>query len=82
MLKGSATFDPTATTFQVSYSDMVLFAPGQDGSLNVLTAIDKSVGTVTGPGTFEAKTKSRITGGTGMYEDVSGKSILNQSYQY
>lgn len=74
VLKGSASFDPTSPTIEVTFSDMVLFAPGPDGSLNVLTAIDKSVGTATGPGTFEATTKSRITGGVGLYEGVSGKA--------
>ena len=53
---------------------MVLFAPGVDGSLNILTAIDKSIGTATGPGTFEGTTKSRITGGVGLYEGVKGRA--------
>jgi hypothetical protein len=74
VLKGSASFDPASPVFEVQFSDMVLFAPGADGSLNVLTAIDKSIGTVTGPGTFEAKTRSRITGGVGLYEGVTGRA--------
>lgn len=75
VLKGSAIFDPTSPVFEVTFSDMVLFPPGVDGSLNVLTAISKSTGVATGPGTFEATTKSRITGGVGLYEDVSGKAL-------
>lgn len=75
LLKGSSVFDPTAPTTEISFSDMVLFAPGPDGSLNALTAIDKSVGTATGPGTFTGTTKSRITGGIGIYEGVSGKAL-------
>ena len=74
VLKGSASLDPTSPIVELSFSDMVLFAPGADGSLNILTAVDKSVGTATGPGTFEAKTKSRITGGVGLYEGVTGKA--------
>jgi len=74
VLKGSATFDPTSPVIELTYSDMVLFAPGADGSLNILTAIDRSVAAATGPGTFEGKTKSRITGGVGLYEDVTGKA--------
>ncbi|VAW54992.1 hypothetical protein MNBD_GAMMA05-1694 [hydrothermal vent metagenome] len=75
VLKGSATFDPTSPVFQANYADMVLFAPSADGSLNILTAIDKSVGAATGPGTFEATTRSRITGGVGMFEGVRGKAF-------
>lgn len=75
VLKGSASFDPAAPILDVTFSDMVLFPPGADGSLNVLTAIDKSIGTATGPGTFEGTTKSRITGGIGLYEDVTGKAF-------
>ena len=74
VLKGSASFDPTSPVIEVTFSDMVLFAPGADGGLNILTAIDKSIGVATGPGTFEATTKSRITGGVGLYEGVSGKA--------
>ena len=74
VLKDSASFDPTAPVLEIEFSDMVIFAPGVDGSLNILTATDKSVGTVTGPGTFAGKTKSRITGGVGLFEDVSGKA--------
>ncbi|MEE9303022.1 MAG: hypothetical protein V3U84_04465 [Thiotrichaceae bacterium] len=74
VLKGSASFDPTSPVFEAKFSDMVLFAPGVDGSLNILTAIDKSIGTATGPGTFEGTTKSRITGGVGLYEGVKGRA--------
>lgn len=74
VLKDSATFDPTSPVLETEFSDMVLFPPGADGSLNILTAIDKSVGTATGPGTFIGTTRSRITGGVGLYEDVSGKA--------
>ena len=74
VLKGSASFDPASPVVELTFSDMVLFAPGADGSLNVLTAIDRSIGTATGPGTFEATTKSRITGGVGLYEGVTGKA--------
>jgi hypothetical protein len=73
VLKGSATFDPTAPVFKVKFSDMVLFPPGVDGSLNVLTAVDRAVATVTGPGMFTSKTRSRITGGSGIYQDVTGR---------
>jgi hypothetical protein len=72
VLKGSASFDPASPVSEITFSDMVLFAPGADGSLNVLTAVDRSIGTATGPGTFEATTKSRITGGMGLYENVTG----------
>jgi hypothetical protein len=72
VLKGSASFDPASPVAEFTFSDMVLFAPGADGSLNVLTAVDRSIGTATGPGTFEATTKSRITGGVGLYENVTG----------
>jgi len=75
VLKGSASFNPAASVMEVKYSDMVLFPPGPDGSLNILTAIDKSIASATGPGTFEATTKSRITGGTGLYEDVTGRAF-------
>ena len=74
VLKDSATLDPTSPVSEITFSDMVLFAPGADGSLNVLTAVDKSIGTATGPGTFTATTKSRITGGVGLYKDVSGSA--------
>lgn len=74
VLKDSATFDPASPEVEISFSDMVLFAPSADGSPNILTAIDKSVGTATGPGTFAATTKSRITGGVGLYKDVTGKA--------
>ena len=73
-MKGSAIFNPASSVLEVSFSDMVLFPPGADGSINILTAVDKSVGTATGPGTFIGTTKSRITGGVGLYEDVSGKA--------
>ncbi len=74
VLKGSASFDPTSPISKVNYSDMVVFAPGADGSLNILTAIDKSVSSATGPGTFEGRTRSRITGGVGLYEGVTGRA--------
>lgn len=74
VLKGSASFDPTSTVAETTFSSMAMFAPGADGSLNVLTGVDRAVGTVTGPGTFASRTKSRITGGAGLYEDVTGKA--------
>jgi hypothetical protein len=74
VLKGSASFDPTSPIIEVDFSDMVLFAPGADGSLNILTAIDKGVSSATGPGTFEGRAKSRITGGVGLYEGVTGRA--------
>ena len=72
VLKGSASFNPASPVAEITFSDMVLFAPSADGSLNILTAVDRSIGTATGPGTFEATTKSRITGGVGLYENVTG----------
>jgi hypothetical protein len=74
VLKDSASFDPTSPVTEITFSDMVLFAPGADGSLNILTAVDRSIGTATGPGTFVSTTKSRITGGVGLYENVTGKA--------
>ena len=74
VLKGSASIDPMSSVVELSYSDMVMFAPDADGSLNILTAVDKSIGIATGPGTFEAKTRSRITGGVGLYEGVTGRA--------
>ncbi len=74
VLKGSASFDPTSPVIETTFSSMALFAPGADGSLNILTGVDKVIGAATGPGTFEGTTKSRITGGTGLYEGVSGKA--------
>lgn len=74
VLKGSATFDPTSPVAEITFSSMALFAPGADGSLNALTGIDRSIGIAAGPGTFEATTKSRVTGGVGMFEGVSGKA--------
>jgi hypothetical protein len=74
VLKGSASFDPTATVVETTFSSMALFPPGADGSLNILTGVDTAVATVTGPGTFESTTKSRVTGGTGLYEDVTGRA--------
>jgi len=75
VLKGSASFDPTATVAEITFSSMALFPPGADGSLNVLTGVDRAVGIVTGPGMFEGTTKSRITGGVGLYEGVTGRAI-------
>jgi len=75
VLKGSATFDPTSPVNEFTFSSMALFAPGADGSLNVLTGVDRSIGIATGPGTFEGTTKSRITGGVGLYEGVTGKAL-------
>jgi hypothetical protein len=75
VMKDSASFDPTSPVTEITFSSMALFAPGADGSLNVLTGIDKSIGTVTGPGTFVSNTKSRITGGSGLFEDVTGRAI-------
>ncbi len=74
VLHGSAKFDPTAPTSEITFSSMALFAPGPDGVLNILTGIDKSVATAIGPGVFSGTTKSRITGGTGMFQDVGGKA--------
>jgi len=74
VLKGSSSFDPTSPVIELTFSDMVLFAPGADGSLNILTAVDKSIATATGPGTFEGKTRSHITGGVGLYEGVTGRA--------
>jgi len=74
VLKGSATFDPTSPVNEITFSSMAVFAPGADGSLNVLTGIDKSIGIATGPGTFEGTTKSRVTGGVGLFEGVTGKA--------
>lgn len=74
VLKGSATFDPTAPVIETTFSSMAVFPPGADGSLNILTGVDKAVGAPTGPGTFESKTRSRITGGTGLYEGVTGRA--------
>ena len=75
VLKDSASFDPTSPVAEISFASMALFPPGADGSLNVLTGIDRSIGTATGPGTFVSTTKSRITGGAGMFEGVHGKAI-------
>lgn len=75
VLKGSASFDPTSTVSEITFSSMAMFAPGADGSLNILTGVDKASGTVTGPGTFVSTTKSRITGGSGLYEDVTGGAL-------
>ncbi len=75
VLKGSASLDPASPVTEITFSDMVLFAPGADGSLNILTAVDRSIGTATGPGTFVATTKSRITGGVGLYEGVTGRAL-------
>jgi len=74
VLKDSASFDPASPVVEITFSDMVIFAPGADGSLNILTAVDKATGTATGPGIFESTTKSRITGGVGLYKDVTGKA--------
>jgi hypothetical protein len=74
VLNGSAAFDPAAPVNEFTFSSMALFAPGPDGSLNILTGIDRSVGTATGPGTFTGTTRSRITGGVGVYEDVWGRA--------
>lgn len=74
VLNGSASFNPASPVNEITFSSMALFAPGADGSLNVLTGVDKSIGTVTGPGTFVSTTKSRITGGVGLYKDVTGKA--------
>ena len=74
VLNGSASFDPTSPVNEITFSSMALFAPGADGSLNVLTGVDTSIGTATGPGTFVSTTKSRITGGVGLYKDVTGKA--------
>ena len=75
VLKGSASLDPNSPVVEITFSDMVLFPPGADGSLNILTAVDRSIGKATGPGTFEATTKSRITGGVGLYEGVTGRAL-------
>jgi hypothetical protein len=74
VLHGSATFDPTSPVNEITFSSMALFAPGPDGSLNILTGVDKAVGTATGPGTFTGTTKSRITGGVGLFKDVGGRA--------
>ncbi len=74
VIKGSASFDPTSPIVEITFSSMALFAPGADGSLNILTGTDRSVGIATGPGTFESTTKSHITGGVGLYEDVTGSA--------
>jgi len=74
ILKGSASFDPASPVVETTLSSMALFAPGADGSLNVLTGVDRVIGTVTGPGTFESTARSRVTGGVGLYEDVTGRA--------
>jgi hypothetical protein len=74
VLKGSASFDPTSPVSEVTFSSMALFAPGADGGLNVLTGVDRSIATVTGPGMFTSTTASRITGGAGLYEGVTGRA--------
>lgn len=79
VLNGSAKFDPFSTTNEVTFSSMALFAPGADGSLNILTGIDQAMGSATGPGTFVGETKSRITGGTGQFQDVTGKATSTSS---
>lgn len=79
VLKDSASFDPAATVVETTFSSMALFAPDASGNLNVLTGIDRVIGTVTGPGTFESITRSRITGGTGVFENVSGRAVSTGS---
>lgn len=79
VLKGSASFDPTAPVSEFTFSSMALFQPGADGVLSILTGVDNAVGVPTGPGTFEGTTKSRITGGTGMFEGVTGKALSTSS---
>jgi hypothetical protein len=74
VLKDSASFNPASPVTEITFSSMALFAPGVDGSLNALTGVDRAVGTATGPGTFVSTTKSRITGGAGLYENVTGSA--------
>ncbi len=81
VLKGSASLDPGEPVVEISFSDMVLFPPGTDGTINILTAVDHAVGTTISPGVIEARTKSRITGGVGLYEGVSGKASSTNTTQ-
>lgn len=74
VMKDSASFDPSSPVNEITFASMALFAPGTDGALNALTAVDRSIGTVTGPGTFVSTTKSRITGGSGLFRDVTGRA--------
>ena len=67
--------DSAFAVSEITFSSMAMFAPGADGSLNILTGVDKAIGRITGPGTFESTTKSRITGGSGLYKDVTGRAL-------
>lgn len=50
VVKGSAVFDPTAPVSAIDFSDMVTFAPGPNGSPNILTAVDRLLRRQPGPG--------------------------------
>jgi len=49
VLKGSASFDPTAPVSESTFSSMALFQPGADGILSILTGVDNAVGVPQGP---------------------------------
>lgn len=55
----------------------LLFAPGMDGSTNLLTVVIKATGVPTGPTTFAIDGKVRFTGGVGKFEHARGRASFN-----
>jgi hypothetical protein len=76
-LLGSVSFDPANPPLSVSRSGNLLFPPGANGSIDMVTARADGVGVPTGPGTFAISASVKFTGGAGKFENTSGKAKMN-----
>ena len=74
---GSASFDP-ANPGPISQkrAGQLLFPPGANGGINILTAVASANGTPTGPGTLSVTGKVKLTGGVGDFENSFGKAAI------
>lgn len=76
-LLGSVSFDPTNPgPLSVKRAGQLLFPPGENGGINIITAIASADGVPTGPGTFSVSGKVKLTGGTGDFEHSFGKARM------
>lgn len=76
-LLGSAHFDPANPgPLAQKRAGQLLFPPGANGSIDILTARTDVMGVPTGPGTFAISGRVKFTGGVGRFEQSYGGANL------
>jgi hypothetical protein len=77
-LLGSVSFDPANPgPISLKRSGNLLFPPGANGGIDIVTARADVVGVPTGPGTFAISASVKFTGGAGKFEQTYGRAKMN-----